>query len=249
MHNWYGKEISDEIRQGVRDDLTMLNEIEKEEVRDWVVEAWATSLHFNNFSAIHELQGSGLKDHAVEKNGNQATHLNGVAMLAKAMGEVFLKKNPDFDIDIDIMIASALLHDVGKTIEFNMEKRELWMNEPWKEGTLGVPHTAYGYYICKLIGLPDYLCHVAMYHCREADGRKVFRSIYCDIVHRADYAYWHGLLILGALDPTYSYSEIHWAPYQSRMDFSHNWFKEIVGDRSECPDMKYDDTIPGLRKK
>lgn len=238
MHNPYGEKISDKIRQNVRDDLPILAEIKNEEMREWVVEAWATSLYLNGFSAIHELQGSGMKDMLVEKNATQADHLCGVAALSKAIGEVLLRKNHELDIDIDTLITGALLHDLGKPPEYNMENREAWMKAPYKEGNPPASHAMYGYYICMLLELPTYICHIPANHCIEADARGVIRSIACTIINYADYLYWESLKVLGMLDPAYSYKDILWAPYQYRKDYSHNYLKEIVGDRSKCPDMK-----------
>ena len=229
MRNPYGKEICDEIRQNVRDDLhRMLVQITNKEMQGWVVEAWATSLYLNGFSAIRELQGSGNIDNLVEKGATQADHLCGVADFAKSIGETLLRKNPDLDIDIDTLIAGGLLHDLGKPIEYNIESRRKWLKEPHKEGNPTATHAMYGYYICMLLELPTAICHIPANHCMEASAVGVVRSIACTIVNHADYLYWDCLRIMGLLDPEYPYSRPRWEPYQYRTDPTKNYFKQII---------------------
>jgi 23S rRNA maturation-related 3'-5' exoribonuclease YhaM len=231
MHNPYGEKISDEIRQNVRDDLPMLAEIKSEEMREWVVEAWATSLFLNGFSAIRELQGSGMRDILVEKNATQADHLCGVASLSKAIGEAFLKKDPKLEIDIDTLVAGGLLHDLGKPLMYNVENMTAWMKDPYKEGNPSATHAMYGYYICMLLGLPTYICHIPANHCVEAEAGGVIRSIACTIVNHADYVYWDALKVLGWIDTSYSFRDLRLQPYQyDNKDYTQNYYKEIMGD-------------------
>lgn len=232
MRNPHALDISDQIRQNVRRDLPILEEMKNAEMRDWVIEAWATSLYLNGFTAVHELQGSGLVDVLVEKEASQAEHLCGVASIAKGIGEALIKKNPDYEIDTDLLIAGALLHDVGKPPEYNMENKKKWMEVPYKAGNPPASHAMYGYYICMLLELPTEICCIPANHCSEGDLHNAFRSIACTIVHYADWMYWDCLKVLGGLDPTYSYKDVLWQPYQTKTDYSGNFHHSILKDLS-----------------
>jgi hypothetical protein len=97
---------------------------------------------------------------------------------AKAMQE-FLGDN--LPIDMDTLIAGAILIDVGKLIEYVMEDDQAVVGKTGK--LLRHPFTGVG--LAMRFGVPDEICHMIATHSKEGDlGRRTVESI---IVHHADF--------------------------------------------------------------
>ncbi len=86
------------------------------------------------------------------------------------------------DFDRDILLATALLHDVGKILEYEREPGGNWRKS--ESGKL-LRHPVSGAGICMKWGLPDQVVHGVMYHSHEGDGvRATTEAI---IVNHADF--------------------------------------------------------------
>ena len=180
-------DIPQEIRDSVKRSLPLAEEIQDKDLRDKVYDAWALSLSLNDWNCMEELPGSGVPGGPVV--GNQVHHILGVAKLSLAMVDVLedvLGKK--LDLDRDLLLASALCHDVGKPYEYNVEKRKQWEADPRQEGLPNLRHTMYGVYIAKTVGLPDQVVHTC--GCHSPEGRFVKRSLGTTVVHFGDEAYW-----------------------------------------------------------
>ena len=220
--------VPDSIRANVKEDLSpMLGEIKDPQMRDYVVEAWAASLFLNGFTAVHELQGSGALDVLVQKNASQAAHLCGTAKMSKGIGEALLAMYPALPIDIDLLVAGGLLHDVGKPPEYNKDNRRRWMEKPYLVGNPPVSHALYGYYICMALELPLELACIPGVHCTEGELHGIQRSIAATIVHYADWMYWDCMKVLGELDASFPYADVILAPYQNKTNYEENFLKGI----------------------
>ena len=197
--------IPDEVRKNVEEDLVMLKEIKDPELRKGVIEAWSASLVLNGFTAVHDIQGSGIYNCLVLKEGSQADHLNTVARIALGIAKGLLDQRPYLKIDLDLVVAGALLHDVGKPPEYNLEKRKFWTEHPEYEGFPPVSHAMYGFYICMLVGLPMRVAHIPATHCQEGEMHCIQRSIESTIVHTADWVSWDCFIVLKELDTSYPF--------------------------------------------
>jgi hypothetical protein len=97
---------------------------------------------------------------------------------AKAMQE-FLGDN--LPIDMDTLIAGAILIDVGKLIEYVMKDDQAIVGRTGR--LLRHPFTGVG--LAMRFGVPDEICHMIATHSKEGDlGRRTVESI---IVHHADF--------------------------------------------------------------
>lgn len=206
--------ITDEVRKNVEEDLEMLKEVHDPELRRLVIEAWATSLTLNGFKAIHELEGSGIYHCLVLKEGSQADHLNTVARIALGIAKGLLEQRPYLKIDLDLIVAGALLHDVGKPPEYNLDKRKFWSENPAYEGNPPVSHAMYGFYICMLVGLPMRVAHIPATHCQEGQMHCIQRSIESVIVHAADYVSWDCYMVLGEMNTDYTFVQPREFPFK-----------------------------------
>ena len=97
---------------------------------------------------------------------------------AEAMKEFFKEALP---IDLDVVIAGAILADVGKLLEY--EKVAGASRQSQRGKALRHPFT--GVALAMMCGVPDRVCHVVAAHAGEGDLVK--RSAEAYIVHHADF--------------------------------------------------------------
>jgi putative nucleotidyltransferase with HDIG domain len=97
---------------------------------------------------------------------------------AESMREFFAEALP---IDLDTVIAGAILADVGKLLEY--EKREGRVAQSQRGRYLRHPFT--GVALAMECGVPDAVCHVIAAHADE--GGRVRRTTEAWIVHHADF--------------------------------------------------------------
>ena len=188
--------VSDALRAKVREELPEVQKISNSELRDQVVEAWATALGRSSFGAISEIRPSGNPNTPALKVGTQAEHIKGVTRLAIAIADEMTAMFPDLKIKRDLLIAGALCHDVGKPWEFDPENQARWKEAPRAAGWPSIRHPAYGVHVCLSVGLPEEVAHMAAAH--SGEGELVVRSLENTVVHHADYAFW-GTLEAGGL--------------------------------------------------
>ncbi len=87
----------------------------------------------------------------------------------------------EMKINMDILIAGAILIDVGKLLEYEIVDGKLTTS---KEGKL-LRHPFSGVSIADRFGLPAEVQHIIAYHSKEGDlGKRTVESI---IVHHADF--------------------------------------------------------------
>ena len=84
-------------------------------------------------------------------------------------------------IDRDILIAGAILHDVGKILEYTKEKNKIVKS---KTGKL-LRHPFSGSALAYQHDLSDEVVHMIATHAHEGDGG--YRSVEAIIVHYADF--------------------------------------------------------------
>jgi hypothetical protein len=97
---------------------------------------------------------------------------------AKAMQKFFGNKLP---INMDHLIAGAILIDVGKLLEYVLKNGQAIVGRTGK--LLRHPFTGVG--LAMRFGIPDEICHMIATHSKEGDlGQRTAESL---IVHHADF--------------------------------------------------------------
>lgn len=183
-------ELDLEIRAGVFKTLPQIMEIQNEELREKVADAWTFSLQINGYKHIEDMPGSGMPE--AGSLGDQSMHIRAVGYNAVSLYENLCKAyERDMELDKDMLIACALLHDVGKPYEYNPENRARWAANHKITGAPNVRHPAYGTYIAITCDLPEEVVHVCA--CHSPEGRFVTRSAYATLVHYADDGSWFSL--------------------------------------------------------
>jgi putative nucleotidyltransferase with HDIG domain len=94
------------------------------------------------------------------------------------MNEFFMK---DLPVDMDILIAGAILADVGKLLEYELKDGKS------VQGNYGkyIRHPFSGVSLAEQCGVPDAVCHIIATHAGE--GNMVKRTTEAYVVHHADF--------------------------------------------------------------
>jgi putative nucleotidyltransferase with HDIG domain len=191
--------ITDPLRRQVREELPEVALISDPILQAKVVEAWAYAIANSSFNSIRDIPPAGNPDVNEAKRGDQTDHLRGVTRLAIGIAREMGSAYPELAIDMDVIIAGGLVHDVGKAWEFDPVNRERWRQSQKRFGRPSLRHPAYGAHICLTVDLPEEVAHIAMAH--SGEGELLLRSLECMIVHQADYTFWNTLLAGGELKP------------------------------------------------
>ncbi len=109
-------------------------------------------------------------------------HTRAVTRCAAAVAaEVAETYGPRLEVNRDHLVAAALLHDVGKLLEFCEEGGKFVKSELGRM----LRHPFSGAALCYELGLPPAVVHVVATHAREGEGARATPEAV--IVHHADF--------------------------------------------------------------
>jgi len=153
--------------------------IKDEELKSKVTDCWVYAIENSVLSAedLEKIPFSLLIDDCdITFMNHKRTCVRLSVDIAKTMGENF-----GSEINMDILIAGAILIDVGKLIEYEIVDGKLGT---CRAGKL-LRHPFSGVAIADRFGLPVDVQHIIAYHSKEGDlGKRTIESI---IVHHADF--------------------------------------------------------------
>ena len=110
-------------------------------------------------------------------------HKRSVVHIARDAGEkVNAMYHGELQVDMDVLIAGAILADVGKLVEYVLDE-----NGKAVQGSYGkyLRHPFSGVSLAEQCGVPPEVCHIIAAHAGEGD--KVKRSTEAYIVHHVDF--------------------------------------------------------------
>lgn len=110
-------------------------------------------------------------------------HKRSVVHIAKASAEKMNEfYHGELPIDMDVLISGAILADVGKMLEYELDS-----NGKAVQGKYGqyLRHPFSGVSLAEQCGLPASVCHIIAAHAGEGDHVK--RSVEAYIVHHSDF--------------------------------------------------------------
>lgn len=191
--------VTDAVRQTVREDFPEIANISDAALRDKVVEAWAYALCESSFQRASEIPGAGNPGDFELVRGTQIDHIRAVTRIATFLADDFIGNYPEVDLDRDIVIAGAIIHDVGKAFEFDPVNLKRWNDDPSRSGQPSLRHSVFGAHVCLSVGLPEELAHIALGHSRE--GQHIGLSLECMFVRLADHSWWDLAASAGLLRP------------------------------------------------
>ena len=181
------------LSAGVRESLPELSLIGDAELRERVVRAWAIALAESEFERIDDIPGAGDWKSPPMKDGSQAHHLRGVATMAVGLARGMQQVFPALEVDYDVLIAGALLHDVGKAFELSRRNLTRWRARPARTGLPAIRHPVYGVHVALSAGLPEAVVHIVGGHSMYGEGSLINPSIEDLIVQHADHVQWRVL--------------------------------------------------------
>jgi putative nucleotidyltransferase with HDIG domain len=158
--------------------LELLNEITDTALREKVVSVFHRAMNLGKWDAIEDIPFTLLIENCPI---TFVTHTRLVTQMALKIGELVeqttLKK-----INKEVLIAGALLHDVGKLVEYSRSKEGKFV-----ESRLGklFRHPAIGMHLCLSEELPYEIAHICFAHSTEGD--KLKRTPEAWIVHHCDF--------------------------------------------------------------
>lgn len=116
-------------------------------------------------------------------------HIRAVTLTAIKAAEVFGEIYGDrVPVDMDLLVAGGLLHDIGKLLEY--ENRDDGMTVQTRAGKL-LRHPFSGMELAARVGLSAEIQHIIATHAGEGD--KVVRTTEATLVNHADFMSFHSI--------------------------------------------------------
>ncbi len=164
--------------QRVTDVFPEVTDIDDDDIREGVVDAWATSMAETGVEDLGSvpwlpptMRDLGIDDESL------VDHVRDVTACSVDLAEALVRRR-DAAISLDTVLAGALVHDVSKLYEFD------GMDRTPVGDLLGHPY--YGVHVVARAGLPVELGHVVLSHTSRTTVEPA--TLEAEIVRRADEA-------------------------------------------------------------
>jgi putative nucleotidyltransferase with HDIG domain len=161
-------EFSD-IEKCFSDELAL---IKNKDLQVKVVKVWQEAANRGKWQKLDDIPFTLL----IKKSGRLTDHTKRITRLAKSVFD-----NRDENINLDYLIAGALLHDVGKLMEYEMSNGQVIKSEFGKK----MRHPVSGSKLAEEYSLPNEIVHIIFAHSKEGDTIK--RSLEAIIVNHCDF--------------------------------------------------------------
>jgi len=155
--------------------------IQDEELREKVTHTWRLALERSELDA-EDLEKIPFTLLVPDLNVTFMAHKRAVVHIARQAGEKveeFFGK--DLPVNMDVLIAGAILADVGKLLEY-VKKDGKAVQGPYGKY---LRHPFSGVSIAEQCGVPPEVCHIIAAHAKEGDHVKRTTEAY--LVHHADF--------------------------------------------------------------
>lgn len=158
-----------------------IEQIKDKSLRHQVISAWEEAIERSDWE-IEELESIPFTLLISDCKINLVLHTRAVAQtvmkIAGVLTDLYKEK---VKIDLDLLIAGAILHDVGKVLEYAKQgggvvksRAGKLLRHPFSGAALAYKH-----------GLPEEVIHIIATHARE--GNEGYRSVEAMIIHYADF--------------------------------------------------------------
>lgn len=144
-----------------------------------VTEAWKLAIKRGKFSHPQRCQFLP-REAGFPTKISLVAHTRIVTELSLKMAETLAQA---LSVDRDVLLAGALLHDVGKLLEYAPEGEETVISPEGRR----LNHRFSGAALCREVGLPPEVVHIVYAHSEE--GKFLDRSPEAVIVHHADFTH------------------------------------------------------------
>jgi len=147
--------------------------IKDKDLRDKVVEVWKKAADRGNWESLDDVPFTLL----IENSGKLTDHTKRITRLAKSVMD-----EREENLNGGYLIAGALLHDVGKLMEYELKDDGSVVKSEFGKR---VRHPVSGSELAEECGLPDEVVHIIYAHSKEGDS--IQRSPEAIIVHHCDF--------------------------------------------------------------
>jgi putative nucleotidyltransferase with HDIG domain len=146
--------------------------IKNEDLRYQVAAVWVTAANQGKWTILDDVPFTLL----IENSGKLIDHTKRITKLAWNVGNT--REEP---LNKDYLIAGALLHDVGKLLEYEIIDGKAVKSEFGKQ----YRHPVSGSNLAKELGLPKEIVHIIYAHSKEGDI--IQRSLEAIIINHCDF--------------------------------------------------------------
>jgi putative nucleotidyltransferase with HDIG domain len=182
---WISKYLTGNKEEKMKEDLLKFipefNLIKNIDLKERVLKVWEIALKAGNWE-VKELQRMPFTLLIEPCPCSMIEHIRGVVNVsvnaAEALRSIYEDK---VKINEDYLVAGALLHDIGKLVEYKEEKGKFIQSNLGKL----VRHPISGVGLCYSQGIPEEVMHIIASHSWEGDRSK--RTPEAIIVHHADF--------------------------------------------------------------
>ena len=164
-------------RERIRQLLPLIDQIKDEKLRNGVLEVWVKAWEESEWEDVADCPF-----HVEIQEASLIQHTNFVMTIAMAMASL-ARDTWHIPVDMDLLLAGAVLHDVCKVLEFAPQE-----GKPGKQSAIGenLVHGAYGVHLALNAGLPLRVAHLINTHTPQVSKLpKVIEGIF---ICYADYA-------------------------------------------------------------
>jgi len=159
-----------------------INEIQDSDLKTKVICCWAEAVRRGGWK-IEDLEIIPFSLLAANVGVSLAAHTRAVTDSCLALGKVLrVAYSKNFTLDWDMLAAGAILHDVGKPLEYRKTP-----DGGYVVSAMGkiLRHPMSGCALAAEMGLPELVQHIIAVHSKEGDGG--YRSPEAWIIHHADF--------------------------------------------------------------
>ncbi len=148
-----------------------LREIKNKRLQRQIVELWLTAVRRGGWKQIDAIPFTLL----IKTRRGLVEHTRAVTSMAMAIARS--RK----DLNLDLVIAGGISHDVGKLLEYTRKGRAIVKSDQGKR----IRHPVSGAALAQEIGLPPDVVHIIASHSEE--GELVARSKEAVVIHHCDF--------------------------------------------------------------
>ena len=163
-------------KEDIKTAFPELQWIKDNNLRQQVIDVWEQALKQGGWTSLDQIPFTLL----IENSGPLTEHIRRVTKLCKSVGET-----REETINMDYLIAGALLHDVGKVVEYTLVNGKPVKSEYGKR----FRHPVSGTKLAWELGLPDDIALIIYAHSHEGDHCQRTPESY--IVHHCDFIDFH----------------------------------------------------------
>lgn len=145
--------------------------IKKKAIRKGVIDVWLLAMKKGGWKKIDDVPFTLL----IKTKKTLVEHTRNITKMAMAITKV------RDDLDLDMVIAGGLVHDVGKLLEYQKARGKFIKSDYG----MRVRHPVSGYGLANEVGLPKMIAHIIAAH--SVEGENVHRSPEAILIHHCDF--------------------------------------------------------------